>query len=98
MIRRPPRSTLFPYTTLVETVQVPEHADEDLLHQIFSPFSVADRAVDEIEQAGLIAVDQRSERLGGAPQVPHHDVAIVQLLQNLALQGAGRLDGLDCAL
>src|SRR5690242_21084832 len=38
MIRRPPRSTLFPYTTLFRSVRDPEHADppavaRDVLHE-----------------------------------------------------------------
>src|SRR5205809_3427358 len=47
---------------LIEPVEVAEHADEHLLHEVLSPFAVADRPVDEVEQAGLVAVDQGPER------------------------------------
>src|SRR2546427_1939539 len=32
MIRRPPRSTLFPYTTLFRSVLVPDHATDRRVH------------------------------------------------------------------
>src|SRR5882762_5087813 len=70
---------------LVETVQVTEHPDEDFLHQILSPLAVADRPIDEVEEAGLIAVDESPEGLGLTSQMPHHDLAVVQLMQCFAL-------------
>src|SRR2546426_3542945 len=79
---------------LVEPVQVPEYADEDLLDQVLGSFPVPDRAVDEIEQPGLVAVDQGAERLMVAGQVLEHHLAIVKLVQRLALQRAGGDGGL----
>src|SRR2546425_8476907 len=117
MIRRPPRSTLFPYTTLfrsrvaaaiaqlvltqvrgdrvdprrellglIEPVEVAEHTDEHLLHEVFSPFAVADRSVDEIEEASLVAVDQGPERLGVARQMLQYQAPVVQLVQRPTFQ------------
>src|SRR2546427_7621582 len=73
---------------LVEAVQMPEYADEHLLHQILGPLPVPDRAVDEIEQSGLVAVDERAEGLPIARQVLEHQPAVVQLVERLALPGA----------
>src|SRR5438876_1158843 len=58
------------------------------------PFAVPDRAVNEIEQPGLIAVDQGAERLMVAGQVFEHHLAIVELVKRLALQRAGGDGGL----
>src|SRR5438034_4318406 len=79
---------------LVEPVQVPESADEDFLDEVLGPFAVPDRAVNEIEQPGLIAVDQGAERLMVAGQVFEHHLAIVELVKRLALQRAGGDGGL----
>src|SRR3712207_7627240 len=43
MIRRPPRSTLFPYTTLFRSLVLAEHLD--LLHRL-RPFGVAREVAD----------------------------------------------------
>src|SRR2546426_6902385 len=79
---------------LVEPVQVPEYADEDLLDQVLGSVAVSDRAVDEIEQPGLVAVDQGAERLMVAGQVLEHHLTLVKLVQRLALQRAGGDGGL----
>src|SRR5439155_395455 len=73
---------------LVETVQMAEDPDEYLLHQVLGPLTVPDRAVDEVEQSGLVAVDERTERLGVARQVLEHEPAVVQLVERLALPRA----------
>src|SRR5207247_10342135 len=79
---------------LVEPVQVPEYADEDLLDQVLGPLAVPNRAVNEIEQPGLVAVDQGPERLMVAGQVLEHHLAIVELVKRLALQRPGGDGGL----
>src|SRR5438094_1503098 len=38
------------------------HADEDFLNQILRFLAVADRAVNEVQQPGLVALDQLLER------------------------------------
>src|SRR5438105_4733134 len=73
---------------LVEAVQMPEYPDEHLLYQVFGALPVPDRAVDEVEQSGLVAVDERAECLGIARQVLEHQPAVVQLVERLALPGA----------
>src|SRR5437773_322483 len=75
-------------------VQVPEYADEDLLDQVHGPLAVPNRAVNEIEQPGLVAVDQGAERLMVAGQVLEHHLAIVELVKRLALQRPGGDGGL----
>src|SRR5438128_107158 len=71
---------------LVEAVQVPEHPDEHLLHQVLGPLPVPDGPVDEIEQPRLIAVDQGAERLGVATEVALHHLAVVELVERCPLQ------------
>src|SRR2546429_7613502 len=45
MIRRPPRSTLFPYTTLFRSVEPENHGDEhDNVNQRFVVFAIVDRS------------------------------------------------------
>src|SRR5207248_3348880 len=83
---------------LVEPVQMPEHPDEHLLHQVFRPFPVPDGPIDEIEQASLIAVDQGAERLRVARQVLEHQPSVVELVQRPALQRARRDDGVGLPL
>src|SRR5204863_182139 len=77
---------------LVEPVQVPKDPDEHLLNQVFGPFPVPDGSIDEIEQASLVTVDQRAERLGVARQVLEHQSPVVELVQRPPLQGARRDD------
>src|SRR5690242_20975306 len=71
MIRRPPRSTLFPYTTLFRSEQEPGHVD--LMHQRILDHHrrietrwyrrVAVHTVQHQRAAQLTAVDQRLELL-----------------------------------
>src|SRR5258708_9761837 len=66
MIRRPPRSTLFPYTTLFRSLQIAFHREQTLsfgepverLSQIF-----AHRAAD------LLRIDRKSTRLNSSHQI-----------------------------
>src|SRR3712207_6925386 len=46
MIRRPPRSTLFPYTTLFRSIILPLGALGRLLHRLTAPHGTALRPVD----------------------------------------------------
>src|SRR2546426_3626872 len=41
MIRRPPRSTLFPYTTLFRSLKIPDVLLDQLIHSTRSPSSAA---------------------------------------------------------
>src|SRR4029077_244616 len=78
---------------LVEAVQMTEHADEDFLHQILGPLAIPDAAIDEVEQAGLVAVHQGAEGLGIARQVSLRETAVVELTQRPAVADARRLEG-----
>src|SRR3989475_6951958 len=78
---------------LVEPVQVAKYADKHLLHEVFSPLAIADRAIDEVEQPGLIAVHESAERLGVPGQVPEHQPAVLELVQRYALLRTRRDDG-----
>src|SRR2546426_9289344 len=75
MIRRPPRSTLFPYTTLFRSRQLLEHqgAREHRGHRVRDPFASerGRRAVHRLEQAGPARVkvgarDRKSTRLNSS--------------------------------
>src|SRR2546423_7719902 len=83
---------------LIEPVQMAEHPNEDFLHQVFRAFAVADGTVYEIEETGLIAINESPESLGLTCQVPHHDLAVIELVQSLALERAWRIDGRWCVV
>src|SRR5882724_8110352 len=83
---------------LVEAVEVPEHTDKDLLHEVLRPLPVSNGPIDEVEQPGLVAVHQGTEGLVVAREVLKHQPAIVQLVQRLALEGARRRDYLAIPL
>src|SRR2546430_8139719 len=57
MIRRPPRSTLFPYTTLFRSLQA-AGVDDEVLQD--------DRRVDHPELEGMRAQDRKSTRLNSS--------------------------------
>src|SRR3712207_8612783 len=65
MIRRPPRSTLFPYTTLFRSVeQVRPHA---LPHRVEGAPRVPVAEVEAVEDpGGLVQVDRKSTRLNSS--------------------------------
>src|SRR2546422_5369167 len=64
MIRRPPRSTLFPYTTLFRSRDAARpFADMTLF---FTEFDRAKITVREIEKLGRAAVDRKSTRLNSS--------------------------------
>ena len=54
------------------------HANKDLLHEIFRPFSVADGAVHEVQQTGLIALHQHVERQTDIVEVVRDQRVIVE--------------------
>src|SRR5688572_30849143 len=57
MLRRPPRSTLFPYTTLFRS---PEHAELAALDAHFSsPEQIGDRALGQDVHLDLVVVDEK---------------------------------------
>src|SRR2546422_4686679 len=73
MIRRPPRSTLFPYTTLFRSVRArnPRSSDLELAHRLAVPRReaafVARADLDERQRASLFgAVDRKSTRLNSS--------------------------------
>src|SRR5258707_9168620 len=61
MIRRPPRSTLFPYTTLFRSL----HGDELVCRVGFHPALILPRALQE-DLAGVSALDRKSTRLNSS--------------------------------
>src|SRR5438270_165964 len=65
MIRRPPRSTLFPYTTLFRSGAVVGVKAEDLLGQSLAAAG-ADRQVAVEDVIDLGAVDRKSTRLNSS--------------------------------
>src|SRR5258705_5493466 len=73
-------------------MQVAKHADEDLLDEVFGALAVPDRTIDEVEEPGLITIHHRTERLRITGQVAEHQLAIFELVERLALKGAGTLD------
>src|SRR3989442_11587395 len=67
MIRRPPRSTLFPYTTLFRSLGVDEVRDavlEGHVLQLAVAVGVADRAVQGVDREVLL--DRKSTRLNSS--------------------------------
>src|SRR3712207_8132026 len=77
MIRRPPRSTLFPYTTLFRSVDPAQRADEGLAGEVLGLGAVADpvqqvpvdhrhvvvvEAAERLRVAVLRPADQRPDR------------------------------------
>src|SRR5207245_650486 len=52
----------------------------------FGPLPVPDRAVDEVEQARLVAVDQGAERLRVASEVALRHLTVVEIVERRPLQ------------
>src|SRR5258708_9285170 len=73
MIRRPPRSTLFPYTTLFRSSQNSEHkstvAVYSLRAKIDGPFVAMPVTWDELKKAVKKAEDRKSTRLNSSHQI-----------------------------
>src|SRR3712207_8338433 len=69
MIRRPPRSTLFPYTTLFRSVAQAEHVDpQDLdVADVQVPDTVPDGLAPGVNlRDGLVSADRKSTRLNSS--------------------------------
>src|SRR3712207_9006947 len=76
MIRRPPRSTLFPYTTLFRSCDCPERVaglhDVDVLGQLALALAAllgllaAPAVLGELEVAALLLGDRKSTRLNSS--------------------------------
>src|SRR5258708_23116629 len=78
MIRRPPRSTLFPYTTLFRSKENPRHDDRNERHHHPGDTSpsrrLSDRITDGLAQAvprmiGHQEKDRKSTRLNSSHQI-----------------------------
>src|SRR3712207_8673371 len=70
MIRRPPRSTLFPYTTLFRSVGVPDDRDPVATRQrlVGEQLSDVEHLVEgvDLDDAGLPEQDRKSTRLNSS--------------------------------
>src|SRR6185503_4424697 len=81
----------------VEAMDVPVDPDEDLLNEILRLFPIADRAVDEVQQPRLIALDELLKRPLLASEKRRHDCAVVLRPKSLSnCRACQRL--LDCEL
>src|SRR2546426_2240800 len=67
MIRRPPRSTLFPYTTLFRSLQ--RFADDR--RHLVGPFDLQRMMVDHADH-DLLVLDRRADRLKVAGEIGRH--------------------------
>ena len=65
-------------------MQVPVDTDEDLLHQVLRLLPIPDRAIDEVEQARLVALHQLLERTLLSPQKRCDDRCVVHRVQLFA--------------
>src|SRR2546422_3314771 len=65
MIRRPPRSTLFPYTTLFRSQRYTLHADVQYPHRVRTALATNILRVPE-HQIRVIAGDRKSTRLNSS--------------------------------
>src|SRR3712207_9337879 len=63
MIRRPPRSTLFPYTTLFRSVDPAQRADEGLAGEVLGLGAVADPVQQVAVDHRHVVVVEAAERL-----------------------------------
>src|SRR5256885_4533846 len=68
MIRRPPRSTLFPYTTLFRSVAARQQSVSDLLHARFAQGELAQQA--GLDAGELVGARRRSEEHTSELQSP----------------------------
>src|SRR2546428_8584711 len=71
MIRRPPRSTLFPYTTLFRSFLVGPHAEDDagvafLRDEVLEPVGLEGGAAGDAAQRVVHPVDRKSTRLNSS--------------------------------
>src|SRR5258708_14945671 len=73
MIRRPPRSTLFPYTTLFRSDAGPEHGRE-VSHQSAEIDAVLRREIHRQLAAVPLPLDRKSTRLNSSHQINSYAV------------------------
>src|SRR5256885_5383789 len=72
MIRRPPRSTLFPYTTLFRSVKDKEASEDDQKRCEADVQKMTDKHITEIDalvaakEQDIMAVDRKSTRLNSS--------------------------------
>src|SRR3712207_7253760 len=71
MIRRPPRSTLFPYTTLFRSAEIRKlqanlHKVQDQLEGLEVKTSMAQQSIDEMRGQLVQAEDRKSTRLNSS--------------------------------
>src|SRR3712207_9470494 len=82
MIRRPPRSTLFPYTTLFRSIGGDHHGDQVLGRRLTRPaadFCVAEAVEGEGGLEDVVAAAQdESVDLLRLPQRTHPELAVLQ--------------------
>src|SRR5256885_10471087 len=91
MIRRPPRSTLFPYTTLFRSNEAFAHANfkratVTIHHDNASVFEelVAGRADELLENAGIV-VDRKSTRLNSSHLVISYAVFCLKKKNSMSM-------------
>src|SRR5687767_1642333 len=65
----------------VEAVQVPVHADENLLHEVLRSFPVADGAEHEVQKTSLVPLDELLKRSLLPAQKCPHDPRIIHGMQ-----------------
>lgn len=61
----------------IEAAQVPVHADEGLLHEVFRPLTVANDTVHEVQKAPLVSLDQFSKSERVAFEVRADDMSVI---------------------
>src|SRR3712207_8265756 len=71
MIRRPPRSTLFPYTTLFRSIHVHAFSPLEIVHGAATNGVTVRRFLEQLREAGLgslpgTAADRKSTRLNSS--------------------------------
>ena len=66
---------------LVESLQVPVHADERLLHEILTPLTISDGPVDEVDEPLVVTANQLTKSPGIAIERRLHDFRIAQLTE-----------------
>src|SRR2546426_5040277 len=88
MIRRPPRSTLFPYTTLFRSVQTEraERVREERVYRIAAVAATALADEDTELTAALRIRDRKSTRLNSSHLVISYAVFCLKKKKNDALQ------------
>ena len=71
-------------------------ANEDFLHEVFRLFSVANRAIDEVQEPCLISLDQLLERTLFTAEERRHDGRVVFAAELLSDGGAWKRRPFKC--